>query len=72
MVGRVKSFDMLNPRPFHEETLQDRQFATTLARGLDILRCFTPEEPFLGNKELSERTGLPRPTTSNGRKSWPI
>lgn len=55
---------MLKRRPIHEETLEDRQFATTLARGLDILRCFTPEEPFLGNKELSERTGLPRPTIS--------
>lgn len=47
-----------------EETLEDRQFATTLARGLEVLRCFTPEEPFLGNKELAERTGLPRPTIS--------
>ena len=27
-------------------------------------RCFTPEEPVLGNKELAERTGLPRPTIS--------
>jgi DNA-binding IclR family transcriptional regulator len=50
--------------PVYDDTLQDRQFATTLARGLEILRCFTPEEPFLGNKELSERTGLPRPTIS--------
>ncbi len=58
------SFDMLKPEPIYEDTLQDRQFATTLARGLEILRCFTPEEPFLGNKELAERTGLPRPTIS--------
>ncbi|WP_428566506.1 IclR family transcriptional regulator [Ramlibacter sp.] len=50
--------------PIYEDTLEDRQFATTLARGLEILRCFTPEEPFLGNKELAERTGLPRPTIS--------
>jgi DNA-binding IclR family transcriptional regulator len=50
--------------PVYEDTLEDKQFATTLARGLEILRCFTPEEPFLGNKELSERTGLPRPTIS--------
>jgi DNA-binding IclR family transcriptional regulator len=57
---------MLNARatPIYEDTLEDRQFATTLARGLEILRCFTPEEPFLGNKELAERTGLPRPTIS--------
>jgi DNA-binding IclR family transcriptional regulator len=54
----------ISKRPIYEDTLEDRQFATTLARGLEILRCFTPEEPFLGNKELAERTRLPRPTIS--------
>jgi DNA-binding IclR family transcriptional regulator len=42
----------------------DRQFATTLARGLQLLRCFTPEQPVLGNKELSQRLGLPASTIS--------
>lgn len=42
----------------------DRQFATTLARGLDLLRCFTPGSPVLGNKDISARTGLTRPTVS--------
>jgi DNA-binding IclR family transcriptional regulator len=42
----------------------DRQFATTLAHGLEILRCFTPVKPVLGNSELAERTGLSRPTIS--------
>ena len=42
----------------------DKQFATTLARGLEILRCFAPEGPMLGNKDLAERTGLPKPTVS--------
>ena len=42
----------------------DKQFATTLARGLEILRCFTPEGPILGNKDLAERTSLPKPTVS--------
>jgi len=60
---------MLNPSlarrvPAYDDTVADRQYATTLARGLEVLRCFSPEEPFLGNKELSERTGLPRPTIS--------
>jgi len=50
--------------PVYEETLEDRQYATTLARGLEVLRCFSPEEPFLGNKQLAERTGLPKPTIS--------
>jgi len=52
------------PEPIYEETLEDKQFATTLARGLEVLRCFTPEMPILGNKELSLRTGLPRATIS--------
>lgn len=42
----------------------DKQFATTLARGLEILRCFAPEGPVLGNKDLAARTGLPKPTVS--------
>ncbi|SAL33217.1 IclR family transcriptional regulator [Caballeronia cordobensis] len=42
----------------------DRQFATTLARGLDILQCFTPREPQLGNAELAARTGMTKATIS--------
>lgn len=40
----------------------DRQFVTALARGLELLRCFTPQTPQLGNQELSEMTGLPKAT----------
>ncbi|MEY4654526.1 MAG: hypothetical protein RI884_3107 [Pseudomonadota bacterium] len=47
-----------------QEHAGDRQFATTLARGLQLLRCFTPEQPVLGNKELSQRLGLPAATVS--------
>lgn len=42
----------------------DRQFATTLSRGLELLRCFSPEQPLLGNRELADRTGLSKPTVS--------
>ena len=42
----------------------DRQFATTLARGLELLRCFSATDVQLSNAELAERTGLPRPTIS--------
>ena len=42
----------------------DRQFATTLARGMQLLRCFSPEQPVLGNKDLSVRLGLPASTVS--------
>ena len=42
----------------------DRQFATTLARGMELLRCFTPEDPVLGNRELARRMMLPAATIS--------
>lgn len=42
----------------------DKQFATTLARGIELLRCFTADATELSNAELAARTGLPRPTIS--------
>ena len=48
------------PRAAREE----RQFVTALARGLDILRCFSRRDRELGNTEISARTGLPKPTVS--------
>ena len=43
---------------------KDRQFVTALARGLDVLRCFRVENPMLGNQEIAQKTGLPKPTIS--------
>lgn len=43
---------------------KDRQFVTALARGLDILSCFKANDRFLNNQEISQRTGLPKPTVS--------
>jgi len=43
---------------------QDRKFVTALARGLEILHAFTPSDHLLGNQEIAERTGLPKPTVS--------
>ena len=65
-MGAPESNATLSPVPpqFSYEHEGDRQFATTLARGLEVLRCFTPLEPLLGNKEISVRTGLPKPTVS--------
>jgi DNA-binding IclR family transcriptional regulator len=54
----------VTPSPVYEDTKEDRQFATTLARGLVILRCFTPQQPLLSNKELAQATGLPKATIS--------
>ena len=42
----------------------DHQFSMNLARGLQVLRAFTASEPVLGNRELAERTGLPKATIS--------
>jgi DNA-binding IclR family transcriptional regulator len=42
----------------------DKRFANTLARGLNVLRAFGPNDDGLGNLEISERTGLPRSTVS--------
>jgi DNA-binding IclR family transcriptional regulator len=42
----------------------DRKFVAALARGLEVLRAFTPTEGLLGNGEIVERTGLPKPTVS--------
>jgi DNA-binding IclR family transcriptional regulator len=53
-----KFADLIRP----EET--DRQFIVALARGLEVLRCFEPGEGLLGNQELAEKTGLPKPTVS--------
>lgn len=47
-----------------EESSKDRQFVTSLARGLEILRCFKPRDRHLGNQEIAKRTGLPKPTVS--------
>ena len=41
-----------------------RQFVTALARGLSVLAAFEPEDHTLGNQEIAERTGLPKPTVS--------
>jgi len=43
---------------------KDRQFANTLARGLEVLRCFGVGDALLGNKDISTRTGFPKATVS--------
>jgi DNA-binding IclR family transcriptional regulator len=42
----------------------DPSFATTLARGLEVLGAFRPDDGGLSNAELATRTGLSRPTIS--------
>lgn len=48
------------PEPDAEDA--DRQYVTALARGLEILRCFSARSPELGTTEIAQLTGLPQPT----------
>jgi DNA-binding IclR family transcriptional regulator len=54
--------------PEHQERFSrwenDRKFVVALARGLEVLRAFRVRDGFLGNNEIAERTGLPRPTVT--------
>ena len=40
----------------------DRHFVTALARGLEILACFSTSRPEIGGTQLAAMTGLPQPT----------
>jgi DNA-binding IclR family transcriptional regulator len=40
----------------------DPQFVTALGRGIEILRCFTPEQPELGTTDIAGLIGLPQST----------
>ncbi|HHM8712932.1 TPA: IclR family transcriptional regulator [Pseudomonas aeruginosa] len=64
--AEVSAFEavLIDPMQEKDEELKDRQFVTALARGLELLRCFTPRESLLGNHELAKKTGLPKPTVS--------
>lgn len=53
--------ELLHPIEDMQEE-NDRQYITALARGLELLRCFSPKHQHLGNQELSQMTGLPKPT----------
>ncbi len=60
----VKSRPVSRAPRTYEDFEGDRQFATTLARGLELLRCFSPVQQMLSNKELAQQLALPRPTVS--------
>lgn len=50
-------------------TKADRTFVVALSKGIRILEAFTPEIKWLGNAELSERAGIPKPTVSRFTKA---
>lgn len=46
------------------DTTSDRRFVTALARGLELLSCFRSGEKLLGNREIAQRSQLPKSTVS--------
>ena len=54
--------DIVMEKTVNKDEIVDRQFATNLSRGLEVLRAFTVADQLLGNQELCERTGLPKAT----------
>ncbi len=59
-----RSAAVLGSEPAPDQPEHDRKFVVALARGLEVLRAFTPAEGLLGNQEIAQRTGLPKPTVS--------
>jgi DNA-binding IclR family transcriptional regulator len=47
-----------------EQNASDRHFVTALARGLQVLSVFRPQDRVLGNQELARRSTLPKSTVS--------
>jgi DNA-binding IclR family transcriptional regulator len=47
-----------------KKVANDRNFVVALARGLEVLRAFQPNDGLLGNQEIAARTKLPKPTVS--------
>ncbi|WP_424470656.1 IclR family transcriptional regulator, partial [Parvibaculum sp.] len=50
--------------PAKKKVSSDRNFVTALARGLNVLSSYRNGDTWLGNSEIAERTGLPKPTVT--------
>ena len=61
---RQKPLTMVDFATSVQDARKDRSFVMALARGLEILRAFRPEEGMLSNQEIAARTGIPKPTVS--------
>jgi len=55
---------MAKDRKTSKTPVEERKFVEALARGLEVLSCFHPSDNFLGNLEISKRTGLPKSTVT--------
>lgn len=51
-----------NSLPEQNTSTEPRQTVIALARGLEILQCFSIARPQLGTAEIARMTGLPQPT----------
>jgi DNA-binding IclR family transcriptional regulator len=57
-------WSVVAPTARERPPVRDRKFVEALARGLEVLRAFTPNEGLLGNQEIAARTNLPKATVS--------
>jgi len=48
----------------HQPEVVDRDFVTALARGLDVLRCFSRTASSLGPTDVAQMSGLPKSTAT--------
>jgi DNA-binding IclR family transcriptional regulator len=55
---------MSTPENTLPESSRDPGFATTLAKGLEVLRAFRPDQTSMTNVEISAQTGINRPTVA--------
>lgn len=61
----MKNFDEIRLDPIsHIHRENNPQFIASIARGLEILRCFSASNQLLGNQELAHLTNLPKPTVA--------
>lgn len=60
----LSKMGMLDPASTLSDEENSGQFVTALARGLELMRCFTPRDNVLGNQDLARMTGLPKPTVT--------
>lgn len=52
------------PAVSETKTSDERYFITALARGLEVLACFQPNDRSLSNQQIAERCGLPKSTVT--------
>lgn len=56
----VQIFEMMQKA--RQKAAKDRQFISALAKGLEVLQCFTPGRSELSASEIARTTGMPQPT----------